>query len=229
MENMENREQEVRSAPLIPLSVSSLVELTADKKEMRDVLNYVRIENNGKQIRAVATNAHIIGILDVDAYSSDEYPAPIIASGNNTNILNNELAVWEDILLHKDTIKALEKTVNKKVKMDVVSDTLACVDKVDNSITLRNTDLKTETILTQRIHMESFPPYESILPTAPVVFDITIGLPVLEKLVNVMKKLEVETMKWSFFGQEKIFKITSKTKKGLGGKIEVYAMPVRIG
>lgn len=219
---MENNETKKNITPVLPKETTAMAELTQAKDDGREVLKYLRVESKAGKVVIAATDAHIAGVLEIEATTQEEYP---LIPGQD-----GERPDWDALLLHRTTVEAMRKGMPKKSNISIpVLQELGVVTKIDTQsgiMQFGNTDLAGANVVSQRVFEGQFPNIENVKPKDSPVFEITLGLPVLEKMVKVMKKLECGLVDFQFHGQEQAVKATAEMSDG---RLEIYMMPIRSG
>lgn len=184
----------------------------ASKDETRLNLCGVHVTADG---RTVATNGHLMAVVDAVEVSPEEYP---LLDGVDPG------AAVGPVTIPLPAIESVVKALPKRTYMPILEHAVLAPNGGAETVVLASTDLETpQRVSAKRI--EGFPLWEQVVPSSPERIAVTLGIPVLEALLKTAKEFAKDA-KYIRFGLRGEFEAFTATLTGYPG-ITFTGMPVR--
>ena len=203
---------------LIPKAVAFLTGATADKKDRRGRFEHIYI----KPGLAMATDTYMLVQLTFNGENCQDYPL--------FNGVEEILDDYQPFLIHKDLVKSLEQSRDKKQSaLPSVRDTLgAVIEQSENKTSIYNTDLSSHnTVLARQDH--EFPPikiedYRPRVGSARVIVNAGLLHKMTTVLHNMQKKKPLK-LTMTIDDQKHIIHFTATTETG--EQVEAFMLTIK--
>jgi DNA polymerase III sliding clamp (beta) subunit (PCNA family) len=198
----------------------------------RDVSRYnlhgVRIEpqEGDERARLVATDGHMLLMLDTVMPPSDEYPVLPDVEGAHRPVL-------EPHTVPLDTVNAIVKALPKcRTSMPVLSRTLVdgglANDGTEQRLRFHITDLETHVPIMCREIEGEYPAYDQILPKDEPVATVTLDARLLGSILKAVSELRTHTLTIELRGEQEDYLPVVMRSEHEGSKLTAVLMPMRV-
>lgn len=189
----------------------------ASDDETRYVLNGVLVEEmEGNKIRTVATDGRILAMVNGSCEEEGNFPVlPELSQAPNTST--------KSIIPSAAIDKAIKGLPGKKCKLPILEN--IALKMSENKATLISTDLNQTSVTPTNLIDGHFPNYEIVIPKSDPVFEMVIGIEVLEKVVDILRQFGSTSGRFSFTKSLEPFTVKDAQS---GNELLIVGMPMKL-